>query len=241
MASEPTEIDTSTCDRTSANTKAICAAASCSKEATHTCSRCKVTKYCSRECQTQDWKEGGHKTRCQRKAKGKKEKEVQGKPGDYEVWRKPSKNRSEFAIKLVNDKWHVQRAKDSGGAYGGYLQVATEDDKPAAFSVKEVFTPDMFHQYEDFHSVGEKTIRAKWMIDGAATLSEAAEKLRRNADWLEELEKGGWQFQNKVADDYGFARIDVAPIGSRPKTPKSATKIPARAAAPKSDGGVESS
>lgn len=47
-------------------------------------------------------------------------------------------------------------------------------------------------------------LRAKWTIDGAATLSEAATMLRAEADSLEKMEKDGWQLQEPVEDDYGF-------------------------------------
>jgi hypothetical protein len=43
----------------------VCAA--CGKEkATNVCSRCKETRYCSRECQTAHWKDGGHKAVCKK-------------------------------------------------------------------------------------------------------------------------------------------------------------------------------
>ncbi|KAI0321597.1 hypothetical protein OF83DRAFT_251498 [Amylostereum chailletii] len=37
-----------------------------SMETMHTCRGCGETRYCGRECQTRDWKEGGHKLRCRR-------------------------------------------------------------------------------------------------------------------------------------------------------------------------------
>jgi uncharacterized protein (UPF0335 family) len=40
-------------------------------------------------------------------------------------------------------------------------------------------------------------------MDGAATLSEAAEKLRSFADYVESLEPEGWQLTEPVTDDYG--------------------------------------
>ena len=51
-----------------------------------------------------------------------------------------------------------------------------------------------------------KTIRAKWLYDGASTLSEAAARLRDEAEHLEELEAEGWQLEGPVLDDYGFLR-----------------------------------
>jgi len=47
-------------------------------------------------------------------------------------------------------------------------------------------------------------IRAKWTIDGATTLAEAAAKLRERADEYDRLHKEGWTLQEPVSDDYGF-------------------------------------
>jgi hypothetical protein len=46
-------------------------------------------------------------------------------------------------------------------------------------------------------------VRAKWTMDGASTVSEAADRLRREADYLLELERDGWQLIQPVEDDYG--------------------------------------
>lgn len=50
----------------------------------------------------------------------------------------------------------------------------------------------------------EDIIRAKWTIDEARTLSEAAALLRAKADELEQLEREGWQLIDRVYDDYGY-------------------------------------
>ena len=50
------------------------------------------------------------------------------------------------------------------------------------------------------------TIRAKWTMDGATTLSEAADLLRQTADALIAMEGQGWQLLAPVNDDYGFIR-----------------------------------
>lgn len=47
-------------------------------------------------------------------------------------------------------------------------------------------------------------VRAKWTIDGAATLAEAAAKLEDLAAWLRGLHEQGWTFDEPVNDDYGF-------------------------------------
>jgi hypothetical protein len=52
----------------------------------------------------------------------------------------------------------------------------------------------------------ELTIRAKWSMDGATSLKEAAAHLRAFADQLDSLEADGWQLTSPVDDDWGFIR-----------------------------------
>lgn len=61
-------------------------------------------------------------------------------------------------------------------------------------------------EQEDEDDPLDEVIRAKWVMDGASTLSEAAENLRAFAAYLEGMEKEGWQLTAPVADDYGFIR-----------------------------------
>ncbi|MCK6210343.1 hypothetical protein KZX45_07275 [Georgenia sp. EYE_87] len=53
-------------------------------------------------------------------------------------------------------------------------------------------------------SEGRDIIRAKWSMDGARTLSEAAAKLEAFAQELRDLEESGWQLTEPVADDVGI-------------------------------------
>lgn len=70
--------------------------------------------------------------------------------------------------------------------------------------------------------MSDEVIRAKWAMDGAATLSEAAGKLREFADSLEKLEAEGWQLTQPVGrrlrlhplERGGYVRCGV--IGSAP-------------------------
>lgn len=50
----------------------------------------------------------------------------------------------------------------------------------------------------------EEIIRAKWLMDGATTLAEAAGKLRERADQLFWLHQQGWKLEQPVEDDYGL-------------------------------------
>lgn len=56
--------------------------------------------------------------------------------------------------------------------------------------------------------LGEKTliIRAKWTMDGAKTLEEAARKMESYVEWLRNLKAEGWELEGPVEDDYGFLK-----------------------------------
>lgn len=56
---------------------------------------------------------------------------------------------------------------------------------------------------EDFDDEQE-IIRAKWTMDGATTLAEAATRLRAFADVLDQKHAEGWTLQQAIDDDYGF-------------------------------------
>ena len=50
----------------------------------------------------------------------------------------------------------------------------------------------------------QEIIRAKWLMDGAATLTEAAAKLREYADTLDQLARDGWTLEQPIDEDYGL-------------------------------------
>lgn len=54
-------------------------------------------------------------------------------------------------------------------------------------------------------------IRGKWLMDDAATLEEAADRLESYARWLRDLHAAGWTLTEPVRDDYGFL---VDPTGN---------------------------
>lgn len=60
-------------------------------------------------------------------------------------------------------------------------------------------------QYEVEWDQGKRSnVRAKWTIDGAKTLLEAAELSKHFASYLEQLHKDGWTLDDPIDDDYGF-------------------------------------
>jgi hypothetical protein len=52
-------------------------------------------------------------------------------------------------------------------------------------------------------------IRAKWTMDGARTLDEAARKLLRYAEYLQSIRNDGWELRSPIEDDYGYVYKDA--------------------------------
>jgi hypothetical protein len=50
----------------------------------------------------------------------------------------------------------------------------------------------------------DEIVRAKWKIDGAVTLADAALLARAFADELDTMHNQGWRLRRPVKDDYGF-------------------------------------
>ena len=100
---------------------------------------------------------------------------------------------------MINGQWAMQEFKD------GYVCVSVVKKKPKAFTESElVYSESIFdedvdnEEMEPLHMVPEKILRAKWVMDGADTLAEAAEYLRSYAKYLEQLEQEGWQLNEMV-------------------------------------------
>ena len=70
----------------------------------------------------------------------------------------------------------------------------------AYYIVKMCKTSNVDEEYEGINDV---TIRAKWIMDGANTLEEAAVKLEQYATYLRSLKADGWELRDGVGDDYG--------------------------------------
>lgn len=48
----------------------------------------------------------------------------------------------------------------------------------------------------------DSPVRAKWIMDGATTLAEAATQVREFADYLDGIAAEGYELLDKVEDDY---------------------------------------
>jgi hypothetical protein len=76
---------------------------------------------------------------------------------------------------------------------------------------------DISGYLREYHDMGEILLRAKWAMDGAESLAEAADMLRLFADELDALAAAGFHLMAPIEDDYGFAhRGDEADPDGRP-------------------------
>ena len=106
----------------------------------------------------------------------------------------------DYAAELKNGQWRVME----------HNEVKTYEQKPSRFQEFTLMTREEILE-TDVSNLFEETIRAKWTMDGANTLKEAAQKLRNYADKLEDLNSKGWELRYKVEDDYGFIELELKP------------------------------
>jgi hypothetical protein len=71
----------------------ICQVCGKSSKQMKVCSKCHNAKYCSRECQVEDWQHGGHKEEC--KASVEPKKMTKKKAGSGKVLKKAEKKNME--------------------------------------------------------------------------------------------------------------------------------------------------
>jgi hypothetical protein len=64
---------------------------------------------------------------------------------------------------------------------------------------------DISGYLREYHECGEILLRAKWSMDGAESLAEAAGLLRAFADEIDALADAGFHLMCPIEDDYGFA------------------------------------
>jgi len=74
----------------------------------------------------------------------------------------------------------------------------------AAMEERALEEPDP--EEDGFDDENESTIRAKWSMDGARTLPEAAAMLCEKAIDLLDMARDGWELTGPVSDDYGHIR-----------------------------------
>ena len=75
---------------------------------------------------------------------------------------------------------------------------------------------DLAEYMRQYRETGNVLMRAKWTMDGARTLSEAAKQVRALANEIEELSQEGFELGAPVEDDYAFLIRPDDPNPPRP-------------------------
>ena len=57
--------------------------------------------------------------------------------------------------------------------------------------------------------------RAKWSCDGAQTIAEMVEALKRRIEYLEDLDSAGCNLREPISDDYAFIETDDEAVAVR--------------------------
>ena len=96
-----------------------------------------------------------------------------------------------------NRAWLLEEAKETKRPVNAILNEALTGHRKALRERRNQERNEMAGQYT------QETIRAKWTMDGANTLPEAAAKLREFADDLDKMHQEGWTLEAPVEDDYG--------------------------------------
>ena len=85
--------------------------------------------------------------------------------------------------------------------------MSSTDDKTINRDQNESENSESDHSSEAESELSEEEhicIRAKWTIDGSATIDEAIDKLNNFMEYLKELKNEGWTLREPINDDYGF-------------------------------------
>ena len=93
----------------------VCAATGCGEPGTKQCARCRSVAYCSRECQAQHWRKGGHKQQCKQ----------------LNRQLEASKRLPTASALTMIDKLEARLFLDPGTCYGGYPPSKSPEDAKA--------------------------------------------------------------------------------------------------------------
>jgi hypothetical protein len=105
-----------------------------------------------------------------------------------------------FRPAVRNRAWLLEEAKETKRAVNAILNEALASHRKALQERRnQERQAAMASKVQD-----PEPLRAKWVMDGATTLTEAAAMLRAEADRIEQLGKDGWTLEGPIDDDWGF-------------------------------------
>ena len=115
------------------------------------------------------------------------------------------KKGKEYCAETVGGKWRILVISRNT------ISVSESDKKPEQFkesvlmTEQEMIDNEIDLLYSDYYY-------PKYILEGAKTLSEAAQMLRDEANYLEVLEKKGWQFTSPVNAGVGHMECQLKPF-----------------------------
>ena len=98
-----------------------------------------------------------------------------------------------------NRAWLLEEAAETKRPVNAVLNEAVTGHRKALQERRNQERETMASKVQD-----PEPLRAKWVMDGATTLKEAAAMLRAEADRIEQLSKDGWTLEGPIEDDWGF-------------------------------------
>ena len=126
------------------------------------------------------------------------------------IWKS---SEGQYAAQLASGRWvHIPIAISGGCVSIG--DEVIEDTKPAGFDERIEVTTDWEELVEEHEGTDlyyfidaatSTTLRAKWFMDGATSLEEAAQMLEAYAAYVRGLSKDGWYAAGQAYDD----RLDL--------------------------------
>ena len=127
------------------------------------------------------------------------------------IWKS---SEGQYAAQLASGRWLHIPIEISGRCVEIGDEVI-EDTKPAGFDERIKVTTDWQEEHEGtdlyyfIDAATSTTLRAKWCMDGATSLEEAAQMLEAYAAYVRGLSKDGWYAGTDCEDDYFHLSRDL--------------------------------
>ena len=138
--------------------------------------------------------------------------------GEYfrHIWKS---SEGQYAAQLASGRWAHIPIKITRDSIGGLVRIGAEvieDTKPAGFD-ERINIPEDPEDYESLPEAAQafidaattNTVRAKWCMDGATSIEQAAQMLEAHAAYVRGLSKNGWYADGPCHDDHFWLHRDL--------------------------------